>query len=333
MDKTVTIVIPVYNVRPYIERCLQSVAAQTYSSIECVLVDDCGTDGSMAAAEQFIGGYEGSTAFRVVRHGQNLGLSAARNTGLGAATGEYVYFLDSDDAITPDCITTLAALAAKHPDADYVQGEMVAGGEELMKGRTEPGVPELCSEKAELENIILCKTHRTAWNRLLKRSFLTENHLLFRPGILMEDHLWTYFVAKHARAVAFARRGTYYYYNNGGSLVNSPSRESLVKRYASYIVVADEIVGDLLQRSDVQACHRVCVAEALAFCMVNLARLKSLRHWCRFWRFSCRTAWRLRSEITCRRLAFFLCLLPPLCFMMGVKGWRWRLREFIARLK
>lgn len=326
----VSIIIPVYNVAPYIHRCLQSIVAQTYHDIECFLIDDCGTDNSMQLVEQFINQYDGDILFIIIRHQQNRGLSAARNTGIKAATGDYVYFVDSDDAITPDCIELLTDLAAKHPEADYIQGEIVAGIDDLMKGHTDPDVPDFCDNRQLLENIILCKTHRTAWNRLIKRSFLIGNSLFFLPGILMEDHLWTYFVAKSAHAVVFSHEGTYLYYNNKDSLVNSPSKALLIKRYSSYISVSDSIISDMLQRHDIQQCHRTYVCEALTFCLVNLAHLHSLYHWFIFWRYTWYTAWKLRTKFSWNRLLFFIYTMPPICFLITNKGWRWRIRQFIA---
>ena len=326
----ISIIVPIYNVAPYINRCLQSIIAQTNHSFECILIDDCGTDNSMEIVEQFVHCYKGNICFNIIPHQQNQGLSAARNTGIRAATGDYIYFMDSDDAITPNCIETLTHLAEKYPNADYIQGDIVTGNEQLMVGTTDPDVPEFCDEKRLLEKIILCKTHRTAWNRLIKRSFLIDNSLFFPIGLLMEDHYWTYFVAKSAHAVVFSHEGTYLYYNNKDSLVNSSSKVSLIKRYSSYISVSDAIISDMLLRNDIQQCHRTYVCEALAFCMVNLAQLHSLYHWFIFWKFTWNTAWKLRTKFSWKRLLFIIYMMPPMCFMIANKGWRWRLRQFIA---
>ena len=87
-----SIIIPVYNVEPYIEDCLRSVMRQTYQgAMECLIVDDCGTDDSMAIAERTIATYEGPIVFQVLHHERNRGLSAARNTGTLAAKGDYLY--------------------------------------------------------------------------------------------------------------------------------------------------------------------------------------------------------------------------------------------------
>ena len=104
----ISIIIPIYNVAEYITECLQSVMRQTYKGeIECILVDDCGKDKSISVAEQLISDYKGQIEFRILHHEHNRGLSAARNTGTDAATGDYIYYLDSDDYISDDCIEVL----------------------------------------------------------------------------------------------------------------------------------------------------------------------------------------------------------------------------------
>lgn len=325
----VSVIIPVYNVEPYITRCLQSLTDQSCQDIECLLIDDCGTDKSMQIIESFLNTYKGSIQFSIIHHQQNQGLSAARNTGMKTATSDYIYFMDSDDAVTPDCIETLITLAEKYPDADYVQGDIVTGAPQLMEGHIDTDVPEFCDDKKRLEEIILCKSHRTAWNRLLKRSFLLSNNLFFPVGLVMEDHYWTYFVAKSAHAVAFTHKGTYYYYNNSGSIVNAKSSQHYIRNYLSYLTITDNIISDMLQRKDIQPCHRQYVGEAIVFCMINLARLKSLSHWCKFWKASYGFAIKLRNKFTWHRFLLLLCMLPPFCLMTNIEGWRWRVRQYI----
>ena len=98
----VSIIIPVYNVSAYIERCVKSVMKQTYSGdIECILVNDATPDDSIDIAKRLIADYNGPIQFRILNHEHNKGFSATRNTGIDAATGDYLYFFDSDDEITP----------------------------------------------------------------------------------------------------------------------------------------------------------------------------------------------------------------------------------------
>ena len=96
----VSVIVPVYNVRPYLEECLESVVSQTYHNLEILVIDDGSTDGSGEICDRFA---ENDSRIRVV-HQKNKGLGAARNVGLDLATGSVVSFLDSDDAFLPDAI-------------------------------------------------------------------------------------------------------------------------------------------------------------------------------------------------------------------------------------
>ena len=87
-----SIIIPVYNVEKYIVNCLNSVANQLYDDIECIIVDDCSPDNSMIHVASFLEQYEGKIIFKIVTHEKNQGLSAARNSGVKIATGDYLFF-------------------------------------------------------------------------------------------------------------------------------------------------------------------------------------------------------------------------------------------------
>ena len=99
---TISVVIPVYNVAPYVERCLSSVMRQSLPATECIIVDDASTDNSV--------------------YNTNRGLSAARNTGTDAATSSHIYYLDSDDEMTPDCLQKLAAPISRDDTIEMVMG-------------------------------------------------------------------------------------------------------------------------------------------------------------------------------------------------------------------
>ena len=110
----ISIIIPVYQVEAFIEECVQSVAQQTYrGSIECIIIDDCGKDKTMDIVNHFLKFYSGPIKFRVIRHERNQGVSAARNTGINAAKGDYLMLIDDDDFITPNCIDTLVECIQK----------------------------------------------------------------------------------------------------------------------------------------------------------------------------------------------------------------------------
>ena len=174
----VSIIIPVYNVAPYIADCLRSVMRQTYTgTMECLIVDDCGTDDCIAIAERMIADYKGPIRFRILRHKQNRGMSAARNTGTEAAIGEYLYYLDSDDEITEDCIERLMGKVAEYPDVEMVQGNacrhlMGGGSVNLVKEVLVPSVES--NEEARRCFYQFGQIYVNVWNKLLRRVLFAE---------------------------------------------------------------------------------------------------------------------------------------------------------------
>ena len=219
----ISIIIPIYNVEEYITECLQSVMRQTYKGEkECILVDDCGKDNSISIAEQLIADYTGPIEFLVLHHEHNRGLSAARNTGTDAATGDYIYYLDSDDYISDDCLEVLAEPLKKR-EYDMVLGDIQTFGDKQ-------GLQYLFEERDEIlgnENIFDSYSNRLiymmAWNKLCKLSFLQENRITFLEGQLHEDDLWTYYMMLHIQSIAIQHKVLYYYRIRSNSIVSSTS--------------------------------------------------------------------------------------------------------------
>lgn len=207
----ITIIIPVYNVEPYIEDCLKSVAAQTYKgNIECIIVNDCTPDGSCAIIERFIKEYNGNIDFKLLHHTKNRGLSAARNTGIDAATGEYIYFLDSDDEITADCIELLTE-PLKQKKYDFVIGDYVIIG-------NKKGIPPLTLEhRAELEGVEIRNSYFSlqwyvmAWNKLCNIEFIRKEKLFFEERLIHEDEIWSFQLACTAQSMYAMKECTYMY--------------------------------------------------------------------------------------------------------------------------
>ena len=213
-----SILVPVYNVAPYIEDCLQSVMNQTWQgSLECILVDDCGTDDSMQLIEQKLQAYSGKVDFRIIRHQQNRGLSAARNSGIDAAKGDYVYFLDSDDEITPDCIERLSKPLESRNYDFVVGGYQIIGSQVQMDPlRLEDGV-SLNGEEV-LQAYRVKDWYLMSVNKLYQVAFLNRHHLRFLEGIIHEDELWSFQIACLAQSLYAANHVTYLYKIREGSI-------------------------------------------------------------------------------------------------------------------
>lgn len=226
MDISVSIIIPVYNVEPYIEECLASVAAQTAAKdIECILVDDCGKDRSVDIASAFIDSYNGPISFSLLHHKQNGGLSAARNTGIRAAKGDYLYFLDSDDSIVPSCVATLLAMADKY-QAELVIGTYISESASL-KALEAKEHKDFSADISYIKPSLLDYDYIpvTAANRLVSRQLILDHNLFFREGIIHEDNYWTFFLAKHVHRMAYCKKRVYFYRATPGSIMNAPNRE------------------------------------------------------------------------------------------------------------
>ena len=224
----VSVIVPVYNVSEYIERCWDSIRNQTYKNIEVLFVDDCGTDDSVAKLEEYLAATDAVDA-RILHHARNRGLSAARNTGLEAATGEYVYFLDSDDDITEDCLESLVSPLTEKK-YDFVVGDYSVVGE----GGYSPllmSTGAIETQEEVLRAYAEGKWYVMAWNKLCRRDFLIENNLFFKEGLIHEDVLWTFKVACKANNMYVVKHPVYNYYVRSSSIMTSMSIEKDVNIY------------------------------------------------------------------------------------------------------
>ena len=212
-----------YQVEQYLAICLKSITDQTMTDgVECILVDDCGSDRSLFIAKDFIEHYQGNVMFRIVEREKNGGLSAARNSGIDVASGEYVYFLDSDDEITPNCLEIMWSLVEKYGKVNLVQGAFFED-EKYANSISNIKFPEFCTCQAEIKTFLLQYLGDIvgAQSRLINLSFLKEHHLYFEEGIIHEDNLWTFFLSKYVRTMAYCDVCTYYHRYNPNSITGN----------------------------------------------------------------------------------------------------------------
>lgn len=218
----ISIIIPVYSVEPYISDCLQSVVRQNYQGpMECVVVDDCSPDRSIAIAENLIAGYGGPIEFKVLHHDHNRGLSAARNTGMDAARGDFFFFLDSDDWISDDCIEKLAA-PLQDGDVDIVIGGFVnVGGPQIV-------LPKALDEGRYYEkgiNKTFCNygVCVIAVNKLYRMDFMRNFHLSFCEGRIHEDEILAFELCCIDKSFYVIKSDTYFYRIRENSIMTGSS--------------------------------------------------------------------------------------------------------------
>ncbi|MDR0559921.1 MAG: glycosyltransferase [Prevotellaceae bacterium] len=246
----ISIIIPVYNVEPYIERCLLSALNQTYQNIEIILIDDCGQDNSINVARKIVENHRNRDTVRFLKHEHNCGLSAARNTGISAATGDYVYFLDSDDEIMPNCIELLES---ESEGFEIVEGTVVEGTVVPPKSRRFAAKTEKTFTGDEVKSAFFRYLIRiSAWNKLIHREFLLKNSLFFEPGLLYEDTLWTFMSSMKCRKYKTVKGVTYFYRKQReGSITTKFSIKNMNHFVKIYSIIEDFLTDNKMNSKEV----------------------------------------------------------------------------------
>ena len=222
----VSVIIPVYNVAKYIERCLLSVLNQTWQDLEVILVNDCTPDGSMQIVKKLISSHPRGAVVRCLEHEKNKGLSAARNTGISVSVGDYLYFLDSDDYIPVNAIELLAE-AARQKQTNFVIGNYEVPGARRWAPPLSLGTGLYEGNALVLSNYVQEKWYVMAWNKLVSRPFVLQHQLYFQEGIVHEDDLWSFKLACMAQSMYVVDETTYYYSMQPDSIMRAPSMRNL----------------------------------------------------------------------------------------------------------
>lgn len=233
----ISIIIPIYNVEHNLLECLLSVANQSMTDgIECILVDDCGTDGSIQIARDFIKNYCGNIHFLLIHHRENAGLSEARNTGINSSKGDYVYFLDSDDTIVPHTMELMWSFIKRYGNVDLVQGSFYESEKDLQT-TSSYFHQELITDRKAIKHFLLDYKGDIvpAQSRLVNRKFLLEHKLFFKKGIIHEDNYWTFFLAKVTRTMCFCKERTYFHRYNPSSITGNINIEKEAFAYKTLI--------------------------------------------------------------------------------------------------
>ena len=234
---TVTIVIPIYNVALYLEQCLDSIVNQVTEEIEILCIEDGSNDGSKEILVDYA---KKHPEIKVIMHLQNKGLSAARNTGIYNAHGEYIMFVDSDDFINPGALEVIiSSIKNKNVDILTYNYEVVIENELYKEKKIE--YKSLNTEYKEYENgiewlIEKNKANRlevTACSKVYRKKMLIENSLFFVDSILHEDVPFFFEVCLKAGGVKDITAKCYTYRRREGSITSKKSRKSL----ESYIII------------------------------------------------------------------------------------------------
>ena len=260
MKYLVSIIIPVYKVEAYIERCLTSVMHQTYydSAIECILVDDASPDKSISLAQDMISRYQGNIDFKIIRNDENRGLSVSRNNGIEHATGKYLFFLDSDDYLKDDCLQILLKIATMHPDAEVVMGNC------LDKRVNVPFIHfrstnDYCilNNNQLLSAFYFEEIPPMAWNALVSHELVTKNQLSFKPDLIHEDNLWASKLYPLVTKFIYVPKVTLIYEDNPSSIMNNIA---ISNDLGHRIVIMDELLKSFNESHFVNYALFLCIS-------------------------------------------------------------------------
>lgn len=212
----VSVVVPIYNVEEYIEKCVDSILNQTYKNLEVILVNDGSTDNSRNIIEKYLWDSRCIVIDKV-----NGGVSSARNAGLKSAHGEYVYFIDSDDYIESQAVEELLNKIIE-TSADFCCYRVkFYSGEKYSLYGADFTVDTLTSADEIIRDAFTGKNIKTtAWAKFFNLNFLRENSITFYEGIINEDYLFTLQCAISATKVSFLNVPLY----NALQRLNSISR-------------------------------------------------------------------------------------------------------------
>lgn len=202
----VSVIIPIYKVEAFIERCATTLMEQTLREVEYIFVDDATPDKSIEVLEACLAQYPERKA-TILKHLQNQGLPAARNTGLALATGEYIFHCDSDDYVEPTMLEEMYKIA-KEQDVDIVWCDWFltfAENERYMKQ------PSFETPIEALKAMLSGGMKYNVWNKLVRRSLYTDNDIQFPAGYGMGEDMTIMMLFAHAKNVAYIPKAYYHY--------------------------------------------------------------------------------------------------------------------------
>ena len=221
----VSVIVPIYNVEKYLEKCINSLLSQTLEDIQIILVNDGSKDNSGNIAKE----YEQNNKDRVIYvEKENGGLSDARNYGLKYATGDFIAFLDSDDYIEKNAYEEMYNKAIEE-NADYVECDFI--WEFPNKIRVDKQYPY--KNKKEMLSFVRV----VAWNKLIKRQLITDNNLEFPKGLRYEDVEFTYKLIPFINKFTYVDKPFIHYVQREGSIANVQN-----ERTAEIFTVLDNVI-------------------------------------------------------------------------------------------
>lgn len=264
----ISVVIPVYRSEEYLSECIDSVRNQTYGDLEIILVEDASPDGCGEICDRYA---ERDQRIRCIHKPQNGGAAEARNRGMEMASGEYLFFMDSDDWLTKDALEKLYEGLNRY-QADCSVGQMCVMrqegknvGRKVQHGRRKHA--ECMSSSEAMKQVLL--TGSSACNRLFRRAIMEG--LRFPVGRINEDEPFMLYAYERMKRIAFLECETYFYRKRANSVTTSPFSVKMVDSFYNSRDNLDFVtqkMPELIPAAEYRYCRR------MLWCYVNLRRLR-----------------------------------------------------------
>ncbi len=315
----ISVIIPVYNVEDYLERCLESILRQTYTHLEIILVDDGSTDGCPKICDDF---QKKDSRIKVI-HKENGGLSDARNKGLDIATGAYISFIDSDDWIDLQTYEiSMEKMLTCNAQIVAFNVLRVYEGKDFTPNLSED-YEIMNAEQAILTTVGNTKVRTTAWNKLYRAELIGS--FRFLKGKLNEDEFFTFRILDKADTIVYLHRECYYYFQRSGSIMRKYTlrRLDMVDGVRERMLLTQRKYPSIYQETKLSFCEVCLYHYQMILKNKNIDKdgqgRKKLRQY--------------RSEVhLCRKDVVGMTLLNRVSFLMSNSGWGLSLTAYIRNI-
>lgn len=241
----VSVIVPVYGVEKFVGRCIESLMRQTLDDVEYIIIDDCTPDSSIEIIKAVVEKYPSrKDSVRYIRHDRNRGLPAARNTGLDAASGEYVFHCDSDDFMEHDMLECLYHEAV-NGNCDYVWCDWYLTFDAKSRAMRQPSAK---SARDALTLMLTGAMRYNVWNKLVKRNLYVRTGIRFPEGCSMGEDMTMIRLAAVASKVGNVARPLYHYIRTNAEAMTQSYSELRLGELRNNV----DATCDFLRASDIE---------------------------------------------------------------------------------
>ena len=256
----VSIIIPVFNGEPFLDRCLSSVINQSYNNIEIIIINDGSTDNTQSICES----YSKNDPRVIIINKKNEGVSTARNVGLDTAVGDYIYFVDADDYVLEDGIEKLVKKAI-----DNVADIIVAEYYVAYKGKKD----QVTTVRAKSLNNFSCsilsgENHSALWNKLFKNKVFEGIRFPTDISYMEDKVLISQLLMSHKPKIDFLNSPVYVYWQNEQSVTNSNDMRMLDAFVASLYI--EEYIDQIMSGDDIKQAYASFASKSLWFVLMSI---------------------------------------------------------------